>query len=332
MNKKEYAPVVIPTLNRYDHFRQCLESLEHCIGSEQTDVFVGIDYPPSEKYIDGWKKVCNYIKNKENNNKFKSLTVKYRDHNCGIAGSGSNAALLIRDVSPLYDNYIFTEDDNVFSPNFLLYINYGLDFFKYDKNCTAICGYNYYGVKIPVNENVYLSREFSAWGTGFWTKKNLEMPNIYHEDFFKGIMSSWCHIWKIYRNEPRLLNTILLNSDSHTVFGDTARVCYQYLYDKYSLFPTTSKVRNVGFDNTGTTIFIEDDNYNKQVIDSNTDFTMDKIDRMVLPEVQKSVSSFFKRSAFMNVVILVRVAIYKYVGIDILYFEAKRRNRTLFKK
>lgn len=28
MNKIDYAPVVIPTLNRFDHFKRCLESLE----------------------------------------------------------------------------------------------------------------------------------------------------------------------------------------------------------------------------------------------------------------------------------------------------------------
>lgn len=35
MEIKQYAPVVIPTLNRYDHFKACLESLEKCRGVDK---------------------------------------------------------------------------------------------------------------------------------------------------------------------------------------------------------------------------------------------------------------------------------------------------------
>ncbi len=55
-----YAPVLIPTLNRYDHLRQCLESLSRCSWADKTDVFVALDYPPEvnrEKYEEGWQ--CN---------------------------------------------------------------------------------------------------------------------------------------------------------------------------------------------------------------------------------------------------------------------------------
>lgn len=43
-----YSPVIIPTLNRYEHFRECLESLEHCVDADKTTVYIGLDYPPSE--------------------------------------------------------------------------------------------------------------------------------------------------------------------------------------------------------------------------------------------------------------------------------------------
>lgn len=50
-----YAPIIIPTLNRNEHFRKCLESLEKCSGAENSEVFVALDFPPSDKYIDGWE-------------------------------------------------------------------------------------------------------------------------------------------------------------------------------------------------------------------------------------------------------------------------------------
>ncbi len=326
-----YAPVIITTLNRFDHFCQCLESLEANTGADKTDVYVGLDYPPSEKYVDGWKKIGIYLREKENKHKFKNLIILRRDHNCGVNNSMSNMTLLIKEVSAKYDRLIASEDDNVFSPNFLQYINQGLDMYEHDANCEAICGYNYYGVNIPVSNNVYKSREFSAWGVGYWTKKSPDFMSCCNEVYLKNIMGSWQNIWKIYKYEPRLLNTILLNIDSHVVFGDTMRVCYQYLNDKYSLFPVVSKVRNIGFDNSGTTIFKVDNNYIEQEIDKNEDFIMDKIEGGVLWDVQKAISLFFGRSFFMNSIILFRVLCYKLTGKDILYYEAKRRNPSLFK-
>ena len=65
MEIKQYAPVVIPTLNRYEHFKRCLESLEGCTGAEHTDVYVALDYPPSDKYVEGWKKMDAYLAEKE---------------------------------------------------------------------------------------------------------------------------------------------------------------------------------------------------------------------------------------------------------------------------
>lgn len=326
-----YAPVVIPTLNRYEHFRQCLESLEQNVGADKTDVYIGLDYPPSEKYVEGWKAIDEYLRQKEKINEFKKLVVIRRDHNCGVMGKSCNLSLLITDVIKQYNRYILSEDDNIFSPNFLLYMNQALEEYNDDENCIAVCGYNYPQVHLrDYPYNIYLSHEYSAWGGGLWKDKKIYSDCLF-SNYPHSIFSSWHNIWEIYKNEPRLLNTVLLNVHTKKVFDDTRRVCYQYLTKKYSVFPVLSKVRNLGFDGSGTTIFKVDDNFMKQEIDSNKDFVIDKIEGGVRPEVQTAVSAFFRRSVFMNAIILLRVVIYKLIGKDILYYEAKRRNRALFK-
>ena len=117
-----YSPVVIPTLNRYEHFKRCLESLERCSGAEYTDVYIGLDYPPSDKYIEGWKLIDEYLIKKEAKNGFKKLIIKRRKTNCGVGGPTDNGELLVKEILMDYDRYIFTEDDNEFSPNFLEYV------------------------------------------------------------------------------------------------------------------------------------------------------------------------------------------------------------------
>lgn len=327
----QYAPIIIPTLNRYQHFIQCFESLEQCVDADKTEIIIGLDYPPAEKYIDGWERISSFLTKKEEHNNFKKLTVIRHEKNCGTNGPDSNYFQLIRHVMARYDRYILIEDDNVMSRNFLQYINQGLEKYKDDPNCVAICGYNYYGVNIPeYGYNIYISKEFSAWGAGYWSHKIDNCKFFYELDFAKSLIS-WKNIIKIYKHEPRLLNTIMLNIASGKVFGDTMRVGYQYTSDCYSVFPTISKVRNIGFDNSGTTIFKEDDNYNKQFIDDEETFTMDNIEAKVLPETQKEIDRFFKRSFAMNALIFVRMIIYKLTGIDICLREIKKRNPALFK-
>ena len=53
----KYAPIYIPTLNRFGHLKKCLESLMANSWASKTDVFIALDFPPSEKYKEGWLKV-----------------------------------------------------------------------------------------------------------------------------------------------------------------------------------------------------------------------------------------------------------------------------------
>lgn len=51
-----YAPIYIPTLCRYEHFKQCIESLAQCEGASETEVYVALDYPAKESHLEGYEK------------------------------------------------------------------------------------------------------------------------------------------------------------------------------------------------------------------------------------------------------------------------------------
>lgn len=327
-----YAPVYIPTLNRFNHFKACLESLERCTGAKKTEVYIGVDFPPSVKYEDGYNKINSYLEEKKNKHGFLKLEIIKRKKNCGVNNPNSNGMLLQKYVSSFSDSFIMSEDDNVFSPNFLEYMNECLKKYENDPNCLAVCGYNYYKLNLDsYKKNVFFSHEFSAWGVGFWKKKQEKLAYIKKFEYTKSIISTWKNIITIYRHEPRLLHTVMLNIATGYVFSDTMLVCYQYLNNCYSVFPKISKVRNQGFDNSGVTIFKKDDNYMQQKIDNSKSFNLDSIITKVDTKAQKEVELFFKRSFLMNLIILIRISLYKIFKIDICYFEMKRRNKKLFK-
>ena len=77
-----YAPVIIPTLCRYKHFKECLESLSKCKWAEETEVFVGLDYPAKESHRPGYEKIKSYLK-EVGNMTFKKIHVFEREVNYG---------------------------------------------------------------------------------------------------------------------------------------------------------------------------------------------------------------------------------------------------------
>ena len=253
MEIKKYAPVIIPTLNRYEHFKRCLESLECCKGAENTDVYVALDFPPAEKYKEGWMKIDAYLTKKEVKNGFKRLIVTRRDRNYGVGHEESNSRVLLKEIKKNYEYYIVSEDDNEFSPCFLEYMNACLQRFMDDDRIVRICGYNF-PMEMPemYKNNYYISKRFSAWGNGSWTKKNKYVEdNYYNFNALKGIVLDDAKYYKLKKLYPRgidLIHSMLKLKEFH---GDSIWEVYAILEDKYFVLPSVSKVRNHGNDGTG---------------------------------------------------------------------------------
>ncbi len=58
----EYAAVIIPTLNRIDHLKRCVNSLLKNAEAQNTDLYISVDYPPADKYRVGYEEVKKYVK------------------------------------------------------------------------------------------------------------------------------------------------------------------------------------------------------------------------------------------------------------------------------
>lgn len=264
MEIKQYAPVIIPTLNRYKHFRACLESLEKCKYAEFTDVYVALDYPPSDKYKGGWQKISEYLTEKEKSNHFNKLLVIRRDKNCGVGHSKSNGSLLRDYVMTLYDRYIFTEDDNVFSPNFLEFLNKGLELYKDDMRILQVCAYNYQ-IKFPSSyrNNFYFSRNGSPWGFGAWTNRYPIISKYHSIDKMGRLIKDAEAVKKLRKERPSTLRSIINMIKNNQIYGDSLYGTIATLEDMYFLMPIVSKVKNIGTDGTG----VHATSINKNVID-----------------------------------------------------------------
>lgn len=268
MNIETFAPIIIPTLNRYEHFRRCVESLARCNYANKTELIIGLDYPPSEKYVCGWKKILEYIPEISG---FKKVTVLKAKVNLG---AGGNLRVLKEYVWEKYDTYISTEDDNEFSVNFLEYINNGLQKYRDNESVLSICAYSYPVDMTACKTNVFAYHEWSAWGVGRWVDKEVS----YTVEDIKKLLFDPKSVLIIYKKEPKLLYSLLNSYKRKVVLGDVVWSTYSILNNKVSIFPKVSKVRNWGQDGSGlNSIKLNKDYFKIQEIDGNLFFDYDEI-------------------------------------------------------
>lgn len=290
MKIEQYAPIVIPTLNRVVHFRRCLESLERCTGAELTDVYVGLDYPPAEKYVDGWKKINEYLAEKEKKNGFKNLFVFRRDHNCGVVGPESNYQLLKNVVEPTYDRFISSEDDNEFSPNFLEFMNQGLEFYKDDPRVLFVSAYTPPLFNGLTDMNSFFGIDTPAYGLGRWTYKKASQEYS-NEDIAKDLRKSLFNSLKLYWTWPSIVGMAINMINKGRQYGDVRYSMYNLLHHTFTLQPSVSLSRNWGCDGSGLHSGVLEGK-EKEVIQQSRTFELQDIPHEYPPELLKRI--FFR--------------------------------------
>lgn len=264
-----YYPVLIPTLCRFEHFKRCVETLSACTHADKTTLYIALDYPLKEDHWEGYKNISSFIDNIKG---FENVIVLKREKNLGPAQNIKRAKDVIFDK---YDAYIFSEDDNEFSPNFLDYMNKCLNRYKDDPSIYAVCGYNFPVDFGDYNKNVYFNHLYSAWGVGRWRYK--EIP--FEISSVKSILGSLRHVIRIYYYNPKYLLYLLRMVQKEVVYGDLLVCAYSIAQKKLNVFPIVSKVRNHGHDGSGqNSTEIGKNKYETQVIDQELFFDVDDIE------------------------------------------------------
>lgn len=276
-----YAPIYIPTLCRSSHFQKCIESLKANTWAKYTDVYIALDYPPSEKYRDGYEKICQYL-DESDFSCFKSFNIVKREKNYG---AGLNSRKMREFISEKYDRWIFAEDDIFFSPVFLEYMDKALGKYENDESVIGVNGYSYplpYKIN-KKNANVFKQKfTFSMWGAGFWRDKYNHVVEVLKSGYMYDCYPS-------VKKDGRLKNLItgryydymfhaLTNSSRYfTVVSDMSLGVYMAFNDLYVITPIQTKTRNCGFDGTGLCC------QNISEIDNRTsltyDYTLQSVDK-----------------------------------------------------
>lgn len=285
----KYAPVIIPTLNRYEHLKRCVESLKNNSLARYTDLFISVDYPPADKYMEGYQKVVDYVKGGIDG--FREVHIYFQKSNMGAS---RNSQFLRREAGKMFDTYIFTEDDNVFSPCYLSYINQCLEKYKEDNLVYAVCGYSYpINWKEKTNTIVKCDCLFPAWGYATWTDKRKKLQQLSKQDI-QQFMKRPKNVWKLYKGNRQLFieavhiarnnHYLALDEQKNLKHIDCVMGIYLIMKDMYALIPTLSLVRNLGSDGSGlhcarieesNKVTVKEYNFTEQIIDMREDFSLE---------------------------------------------------------
>ena len=236
------APIGISVYSRLSHLRETIEALRRNELADQSELYIFSDAPQpgDEQKV---QEVREYIRTIEG---FRRLHLVEQEENDRIRTSRGGLQYLLEQ----FGRAVFLEEDVVTAPHFLRFINDGLEFYRDDPSIVAVCGYSP-PIAMPQDYrfDTYLSPRFSAWGFGMW-RDRFEKMNRYVEDY-EEFASDRKLIREFCKGGTDLLHMLRSEVTGRIDALDVKVFYHQFRLGMYSVHPTVSLTRNIGFDGTG---------------------------------------------------------------------------------
>lgn len=241
----ELAPIVLFVYNRPWHTEQTLNALKLNNLANESVLYIYCDGPKADTTEDDLKKieaVRDLVKQKQ---WCKEVQIIERTKNVGLA---ANIIEGVTNVVEKHGGVIVLEDDIVTSVGFLKFMNDALNLYQENKEVMHISGFMYpHKEKLPETFffNVPLCWGWATWkdswkhfnndSISLWNKLNIQEAFNEFDKFGGDYLSS-----QLAHNVSGRLNTWFIKWHASV-----------FLKKGYTLYPSTSLVDNIGFDNSG---------------------------------------------------------------------------------
>lgn len=246
MNDIILAPILLFAYKRLDTIERAVAALQQNHYAEESELFIFSDAAKTRADEIEINKVRSFLKTI---NGFKKIEIFESDKNKGLSNSIISG---VQQVINKYEKVIVLEDDLLTSDNFLSFMNQSLEYYKNNKNVFSISGYSNQ-IKIDKVKDVYFTKRGSSWGWGTW-KDRWEKVDWEVQDYnnFKNNPTQK----KAFNQMGSDLSSMLKRQMEGKMNSWAIRWCYhQFKHSLYSVYPTVSKVRNIGFGDGATHTF-----------------------------------------------------------------------------
>lgn len=238
-----YAPIAIFAFNRPGHLSNLFASLVSNPEAEFSKIYLFIDGPRNS---DDEKLTAETKKIGKDFSRYLNLTIFQNKKNKGLSESilGGIDKVLLN-----HDRIIVLEDDLELSPNFLRFINRGLDLHINDLSVASIQGFSM--IDSRSSESAYFLRGADCWGWATWSNRwdsLVRDPRILLDELRSKKLTRDFDLKGAYPYTNMLERNCNRAIDSWAIRWHAS----MFLEGKVSLYPAKSLVRNMGRDGSGT--------------------------------------------------------------------------------
>lgn len=244
MNKR-LAPILLFTYKRLDTLKQTVAALQQNYEAGESELIIFSDAaktPVDEAEIN---KVRDYIRGIDG---FKSICIYEAEKNKGLANSIIDG---VTKVISEYGKAIVLEDDLIATPNFLSFMNDGLNKYETETSVFSISGYSF-NLQPPENytETGYFLNRGWSWGWATWADrwKNVDWAVKDYASFIKDADQK-----KRFSQGGSDLTDMLQRQMNGKMDSWAIRWFYhQFKVAGLTYYPLYSKIFNIGFGENAT--------------------------------------------------------------------------------
>ncbi|WKN40441.1 glycosyltransferase [Tunicatimonas pelagia] len=234
------APIALFAYKRLDTLKRTVSALQQNVLARESDLFIFSDAAKTQADELAVNNIRDFLKTIEG---FRSIRISEAKANQGLAKSIISGAT---EVLNSYDTVIVLEDDLAVSSNFLSFMNQCLSFYSNYPEVLSVSGYTM-PMEVPedYSYDVYAFPRVSSHGWATWKSKWVGIDwEIKDFDKFKQSATN--------RKDFRSHGSDLYRMLSRQMQGkiDSWAIRWQYhLYKEklFTIYPTISKVENIGF-------------------------------------------------------------------------------------
>ncbi len=236
-----------------DSLQKTVTALQKCQGAREHELYFFCD-GPRPKDVVAVHAVRDYLKTVDG---FKRIHLKFSEKNKGLATSIIEG---VSEILKLHSKIIVLEDDLITSINFLSYMDQALEAYETEPKVLGISGYT---VPIQLEGNYpydnYFTKRASSWGWATWKDRwaSVDWSVSDYETFSKNKQSQ-----KSFNQMGSDMTKMLAQQMKGEISSWAIRWCYhQFKQDLYTVFPTVSKIENIGFGANATHTSTENDRF-----------------------------------------------------------------------
>ncbi|TDX01766.1 glycosyltransferase family protein [Dinghuibacter silviterrae] len=235
------APIVLFTYKRPEALARTIEALQRNEGARESVLYVFSDGARAAQDAAAVAEVRAYLRGISG---FRQIFIKEAPTNKGLAASVIDG---VTEVIREHGRVIVLEDDLVTAPNFLAFMNAALDAYAGDPRVFSVSGYT-----LPVRAagDVYFTQRASSWGWATWADRwsSVDWAVEDYAQFSRDALAR-----RRFNRIGSDLSDSLRKQMEGRIHSWAIRWVYnQFKQDKLSVFPTLSKVINIGFDGGAT--------------------------------------------------------------------------------